>query len=339
MDGTRAELDFGAQYDGLPQISVANLAFNAIDEATGVGQAVVEAATQPVKDVLTAGLDEMDKLVDTQMSRLMDGVFDKAVDPVIDQFYSQLSNQWAGLTLTQRLEFVKHVQTNALNHFTGTGPSPAVTTLTSALKDLGDGTAAASNLIGQVRGYLGNASNAINSVIGTINTTTNGAPIGSNVVGLICQVGGERPVVPKLMGSLVQEIAPQFIDAVVGPTISNVVKEVEPQLVEISEALTQTRNAITQVDAQLGVAGDFTTETRSTPTARSSPTSPPRSRSWSRSISPRSTTPLTIRSRSSAPMTSRRRSGRRSRTSSSPRTPPRRSRPRSASVCMTSTRR
>jgi len=261
MDGTRAEIDFGAQYDGLPQISIANLAFNAIDEATGVGKALVESATQPVKDVLSAGLDEMDKLINTEMSKLMDGVFDRTVDPIIDQFYLQISNEWSGLTVSQRLQFVQNVQTNTLNFFVGTGPlSPSLTPLTSALQDLGNAASSASNLLGQIRGYLRDATNAINSVVGTINTTTNGVAIGGEVTGLICKVGGERPVVPQLMGSLVQQIAPQFIDALIGPTVSNLLQEVEPQLTEISSALTQTRDAITQVDSQLAAAGEFTAE-------------------------------------------------------------------------------
>lgn len=265
MDGVRAELDFGAQYDGLPQISVANLAFNAIDEATGVGQAIADAATQPVKDVLATGLAEMDKLVDSQMKRMMDPVFDKAINPVIDQFYNQLSSEWAGLSIPQRLQFLNNVQTNTLNFFIGTGPlSSTLTPLTTALKELGDGTASANNLIGQVRGYLGDATNAINSVISTINTGTNGVPLGSNVVGLITKVGGERPIVPGLVGSLVGEIAPQFIDAVTGPVVSNVLQKAEPALAEITGGLTQTREAIMQVDAQLGAAGEFTSELNNT---------------------------------------------------------------------------
>jgi len=95
MDAKRAEIDFGAQYDGLPKISVANLAFNAINDATGVGDAIAKAAAQPVEDILSAGLDKMDQLLDTQMKRMMDGVFDRTVGPLVDQFYGQLSNDWA----------------------------------------------------------------------------------------------------------------------------------------------------------------------------------------------------------------------------------------------------
>jgi hypothetical protein len=264
MDAVHAEIDFGAQYDGLPKISIANLAFNAIDEATGVGAAIAKAAAQPVEDVLVAGLDQMNQLLDAEMKRLMDGVFDKTVNPIIDQFYTQLSNDWQGLSLNQRLQFVQNVQTNALAFFVGTGPITPPVTLLSALQDLGDGLNQANNLIGQIQGYLSNATNAIESIVGVINTTTNGGPLGSNVVGLISKVGGDRPVVPKLVQSLVGDIAPQFIDAVIGPAISNVLHDVEPALTEVVDGLKQTEDAISQVNGALGQAGGFTTEINNT---------------------------------------------------------------------------
>ena len=264
MDAKRAEIDFGAQYSGLPQISTANLAFNAINEATGVGDAIVKSATQPVADALSTGLDQMDQLLNAQMKQLMDGVFDKTVNPVIDQFYGRLSNQWAGvwstLSLAQRQQFVSSVYTNGLNIFVGIGPNPAVSNLTSVLRDLGNGVNSADNLIGQIQDYLRNATNAINSIIGVVSIGTNGQSLGSNVVGLINQIGGSRPVIPKLAQSLIGDLAPQFIDATIGPTLSNLVQQVEPALQQINQTLGDTENAIMQVNAQLDRAGQFTAQ-------------------------------------------------------------------------------
>jgi hypothetical protein len=256
MDAKRAEIDFGAQYDGLPRISIANLAFNAINEATGVGDSIVKAATQPIEDVLSAGLDEMDQLLDTQMKRMMDGVLDKTVNPVIDDFYTTISNQFTGLA--DKHQFVLNVNSNALSFLVGTG---AVTSITTVLQDMGDGLGQASNLIGQVRGYLRDATNAINSIIGTVGMATNGNLLGSNVVGLIAKTNAtDRPVVPKLLNSLVGDLAPQFINAVIGPTVSNLLAEADPTLEQITDTLTQSRDAIRQVDSKLSEAGEFTTE-------------------------------------------------------------------------------
>jgi hypothetical protein len=264
MDATHCEIDFGAQYDGLPTISIANLAFNAINDATGVGDAIAKAAAKPIEDVLATGLDQMDQLLDTQMKRLMDGVFDKTVNPIIDQFYNQLSNDFSGMSLSDRLQFASNVQTNALGFFLGTGPLAQSTTLLSALSDLGDGLNQGNNLIGQIEGYISNATNAIESIVGVIDTTTNGTPLGSNIVGLISQQGGSRPVVPKMLQSLVGDIAPQFIDAVIGPTVSNLTQEIDPALSEITDGLKQTEDALAQVNGALGQAGEFTTEINNT---------------------------------------------------------------------------
>jgi hypothetical protein len=266
MDAKQCEIDFGAQYDGLPQISIANLAFNALDEATGVGQAIAKAAAQPVEDVLSAGLDEMNQLLDTQMKRLMDGVFDRTVDPIISNFYNQLSNDWAVawnlLPVAQRQQFVLSVQTNLTNFFIGGGPVGH--TLTAALKEVGSATSAASNLIGQIQGYLRDATNAICSVAGVLNYTTNGQALSQSVTGLIAQVGGNRPIVPNLVQSLVGDLAPQFLDAVLGPTLSNVLAEIDPALEEISDTLNQTKDTISQIGGQLSPAGDFLAEVNNT---------------------------------------------------------------------------
>ena len=265
MDAVHAEVDFGAQYGGdLPGISLANLALNAINAATGVEDAIIKAAEQPVEDVLSAGINELDQLINAQMKQLMDGVFDKTVNPVINNFYGQLSNDWANvwssLSVNQRKQFLQSVGTNTLFYFIGGGGSHAATTLTSALGDLGNGVSQANNLIGRIEGYIQDATNAIESVVGVLSLTTNGMPIGSNVVGLVSQVNGSRPVVPKLLGSLVGDLAPQFIDAVIGPSVSNLVQSIEPQLEEVTTTLKQTEGALAQADSALGTAGQFTQE-------------------------------------------------------------------------------
>ena len=265
MDAKHAEIDFGAQYGGnLPALSLANIALNAINAATGVEDAIVKAAEQPVEDVLSAGVNELDQLISTQMKDLMDGVFDKTVNPVIANFYGQLSNDWAhvwsSLSVSQRKTFIQSVSTNTLFYFVGGGSSQAATTLTSALRDLGQGVNQANNLIGRVEGYLQDATNAIQSVISVLSFTTNGMPLGSNVVGLVSKVNGSRPVVPKLVGSLVGDLAPQFIDAVVGPTVSNLVQSIEPELEEVTTTLQETESALGQASSALGTAGQFTKE-------------------------------------------------------------------------------
>jgi len=121
MDAYHAELDFGAQYSGLPQINLANIAFTALDQATGVSDAIIKTATQPINDALNTGMDQMNQMLNAQMKDLMDGVFDKTINPIIDSYYNSLSNQWANtwntLTPAQKQLFAASAYTNGLNFF------------------------------------------------------------------------------------------------------------------------------------------------------------------------------------------------------------------------------
>jgi hypothetical protein len=264
LDGLRAEINFGAQYDGLPQISVANLAFNAIDESTGVSAAVAEAASAPVRDVLNQGLDRMNQLLDTQLNRLLDGVFDKTVDPLIDRYYTQLSNNWAAVmanpTASKGQQFLQGVQSNNVAFFLGTGPGAAAGNLNQILLGLGNGLSASTNLIGQLQRYIGDATNSINAIVGTISAGADGVPLGEEVQGLIAREGENFPVVPKLVQSLAGQFAGEFVDAVAGPVLDQAVADLKPVLTELTTQLIATRSALVQVSTNLDAGAQFAQE-------------------------------------------------------------------------------
>jgi len=264
MDPRNAEVDFGAQYSGLPTISIANLAFNAIDQGLGVSDAITKAASKPIEDVLSSGLDKMDQLLDSQMKSMMDGVFDHTVDPVIDNFYNQLHTEFESLSPSAKLAFAANVSTEVSNFFNGNGPGGVITNLNFVFTQLGNVTGQSSNIIGQIRTYLHDATNAIDSVVSVVGVATNGQGLGSNVVGLIGKAGGSRPILPGLLGSLVGDIAPQFIDAVIGPSVSNALSDLDPALDEISTGLVEVRSNIVQVDNVLSNGAEFASEINNT---------------------------------------------------------------------------
>lgn len=259
MDAKQCSLDFGVQYDGLPKVSIANLAFNALDEATGVGSALVSAASQPVFDLLNNGLDQFGQMLDSQVHRLMDGVLTRTVDPIVDRMYLQLSNDWSALPLNQHTQFVNKVALECTNFLMGLGS--ASSNVSGALLTVADAVGSANNLLGQVNTYLQNITNAINAITGTINTTTNGIPLGSTVQGILAkEVGGNYPIASDLIKSLVGTFAAQFIDATVGPTLSNLLHQAQPTLDQLVTVLNQTRDAIMEAQKTLSPVGDFTQE-------------------------------------------------------------------------------
>ncbi len=87
LDPANASLDFGIQYDGLPKISLANMAFNAIEGQLGVAQALANAASAEVRDVLLEGLGNLDRLLAARLDDFLDPVFQRCVDPTMDALY------------------------------------------------------------------------------------------------------------------------------------------------------------------------------------------------------------------------------------------------------------
>ena len=255
MDAHQASLDFGAQYDGLPKISIANLAFNALDEATGVGSCIVKAATQPVYDLINNGIDEFGQMLDTQAKRLMDGVLDRTVDPIVDQFYSQLQTDWNTLGPDQFLYNVRRESTNFLM-----GLGTTANSISNALLTVADGASSVNNLLGQLNTYLKNVTNAINAITGTVREGTNGIDLGGPVNGLLHKELGNFPIVSGLVTNLVGSFAGDFINAVVGPALSNVLAQAAPTLDQIVTVLNQTRDTIMEAQKTLGPLGDFSKE-------------------------------------------------------------------------------
>jgi hypothetical protein len=266
-DPLRAELDFGAQYDGLPQVSIANMAFDALDSGTGVAKAMAEAAGAPVRDVLNQGLGELNQLLDAQLNQVLDGVLDRTVDPLIDRYFNQLSNTWASAmsapSVAKGQQFLLGVQTNNLNFFVGTGPNPVAGNLCQVLGSIGNVAGSTSNLIGQIQVYLRDATNAINAVVGTLSVGTNGAPI-SAVNGLVAQQAGNIPVLPSFAKSLVGEIAAQYASALVGPLLTNAIEEIKPAVTEISGQLVQTRGLLMAVNTNLANGAEMSGEIQNT---------------------------------------------------------------------------
>ena len=263
IDAKQAELDFGAQYDGLPTISVANLAFNAVDGALGVSQAITEAASQPIQTALTSGLDEFDQILDTNMKRLFDGVFDQAVDPLIHSFYVQLTNDWAGLVAaTNQALFVSNVTVQATNFFIGGTGGAVSSNLSSVLLNLANTTGGAGQLLAKLDNYLRDITNAIDAITGTI-SQTNGISFSPAVPGLLgANTNGSIPM--QLVTRLIGNLAADFLDATVGPELQSLIDKANPTLTEIATVLNDAKATLMQVRAQLEPAAEFARELDST---------------------------------------------------------------------------
>ncbi len=264
MDAEHAEVDFGADYEGLPKVSVANFVFNKIDDATGMADAMVKGATRPIFNALSTGINQMGQLVNANAQQLMNNALNQAVDPMIDNLYNSLTNAWYSLPILSTdqkvVAFQNSVSNNALAFIQGIGSSATVTNLTQVYKDLCAAADTNAALVAEVRTYLRNATNAIQSVIGVINQDTNGIDLGSNVVGLACQVAGNRPILQNVLTNIVGDLAADYINAFAGPVVSNAIKKLDPTIAKIDTKLLETENVISNVDSVLQPLGEFSDE-------------------------------------------------------------------------------
>lgn len=93
LSAKNAELTFGVQYESLPFMNLATIAFNAIDENVGVLQAFTDAGLEPVRFQMDRGFGALNKMLnanprelfDTPMSHIQMGVY---------AFYTELEYYW-----------------------------------------------------------------------------------------------------------------------------------------------------------------------------------------------------------------------------------------------------
>lgn len=90
LSGKQVYLDFGAQYEGLPRINVANVVFNALEDQTGAAQSVVEALGEDVFAAVEGGVEGLTDLLSDQVDRLMGEVVAEVVDPGLNVFFDEV---------------------------------------------------------------------------------------------------------------------------------------------------------------------------------------------------------------------------------------------------------
>lgn len=85
LSAERSSITFGvkAEVDGLPDINLGTVAFNAVDSATGVLSSIREAASEKVGRVLDSGTQAVENLIDSAPDEMIDGVWEGALDPII----------------------------------------------------------------------------------------------------------------------------------------------------------------------------------------------------------------------------------------------------------------
>ncbi|MCC5804856.1 MAG: hypothetical protein JJU00_00890 [Opitutales bacterium] len=98
LSAERAELTFGASYDGLPTVNLTNIVVNQIDEATGVFQAVSEAGLNAVFNTVNGAIDELAMTLNDNLRAYLESIIDDPVDVMVNTVYDFLHDEWNDLS-------------------------------------------------------------------------------------------------------------------------------------------------------------------------------------------------------------------------------------------------
>ncbi len=269
LSAENAELKFGVSYDGMPDINLTNLVYNAIDEQTGVLSSLVAAATQEVTDSLVGGVDSFAALLNDQLDRFFDEIFEALVDPIIDDLYAELQNAWDPVAREwSSLAAYEDVVTEFLRDGQGS--------LREVFLELDAGLAQADGMVKQVDRYLAQAENAIRALIDEIKIDDQGNIIidPDNFQGQVAATidgifkpdsSGAYPIATTLARQLLFSLAPdlaQNFDKVLSEGeladwLNGLFKDAAPTLDAIREGLLEIHGFIKAVRSELEAGGEF----------------------------------------------------------------------------------
>ncbi len=248
-----AEISFGAQYEGLPQISLANMAFEVADEQLGAGHAIAEAATAEVAGALNDGIDDLANLVgdnlDAVLAEALDGIEIDVLLPLHGRLSASYENAVdAGLTFNEwrtiPADSANSIVTEAFS--TGGGAVTSVRDRLSALREANDDV---TSMLHRVDEALVRAILAIDSVSGQVKIY-NGAPaidppnVDALLDGLLYRGSGEYEILENLIGHLMNDLLGPEIGPALEPLVSAILSGADEEISALLEEVTPTLDRI-----------------------------------------------------------------------------------------------
>ena len=252
LSGANTEISFGMQYDGVPQINLCNMGFNAVDEATGMASAFTKSVGDQIHKTIESGMSAMDDMLSDLPEMLFDPVFDRLVDPLVDDFYADI---YTSFTNHPSDEYYGSIVTN---YIYGIGGAP-YSDVASILTNMADTASTSVNLIGQVSNNLDQAVQLINAFADAV-SMTNGVvlPPGSEIDGLLNVDGGNYQKLTDLGIGILEELSATLYDSIKGTVeekMTEVLSSAAPTLSSITEVLLELRDVIQEVQGRLNEAG------------------------------------------------------------------------------------
>jgi hypothetical protein len=219
LSAENAEITFGAQFDGLPQFNLANIAFQAIDAATAGGNGVV---ADLLADAV-GGFGRLDEMLAADMRPFYSGIFDETIQTKIDSLYADLATAY---TVAGPGGWLDEAGTNVLLSFETDADS-----IVNQLKDLPGANPEVAGMMNRLTSYLLEAESAV-----------------INIQAILAEnPEGNRMIASQLMRLLVDNVALQFAGSFVDELVQPILAEADPTLDQINQVLANLATALAQV--------------------------------------------------------------------------------------------
>jgi len=239
LSAENAELAFGIQYDGLPQVNLANLATDQLTGMLNAFQGVVSA------EIIDKGFDGLNQMLDSIPRDLFGPVFEELLDPPVDALYAALAANYDAV----QKQWV-NPPINIIQQYCGLAPGVVNNFKKKLTDDLLGTVNGATGFIKQVDGKLGDAQAAL----GQIESLLAENP------------AGNRTLVTQLLKQLVQTLVSQATDNPIAQSVGQFAAELvggalDPQLQEFlakaDPTLDEIHNVIETLNDTLGEARDM----------------------------------------------------------------------------------
>ncbi len=248
LDAKNAEITFGLRYDGLPEISLTNFVFNAVDDATGTASALIAAAGTDVVSALESGVDEFGNALSDEAEKLMGRAVDAAIALPVD-----------GLIAVIKAEMADGVWTGAdLQDAAADFLAIPANQLPVALNNLGATYANPTSLLADLDLRLAKIEQGIDSVINTVPKVSGGVAIG-----LLKKDGTlHREIFELTAAALVDTLNTAVPSGAIATELNALIAAQDPTLDAATMALTEVRAIVSTLRTELQSNTGFGDELR-----------------------------------------------------------------------------
>ena len=246
LDAKYAEITFGLRYDGLPEISLTNFAFNALDDTTGVASSLVSAAGNEVFSSLESGVGEFGNTLSDEADKLMGRAVDSAISLPVDGLIAAVKNEledgvWTATDLQDAVTNYNALSSNRID---------------TALNNLGTNYSNPKSLLADLDKRLAAIETGIDSVINEVTVDPiSGVPLGTPANGLLKRIdigGGDfrRAVFEAAGGALIDTLS-TVTSGSIATELNALIAAQEPALASVTSTLTEVRAVISSLRAEL----------------------------------------------------------------------------------------